>query len=173
MELRPLRPEEDRSRFHSGDAELDRFFHRFAGQNQFKHHLGVTYVGVEEGRILGFATVAPGEVEVDRIPSALRKGLPRYPSPVLRLGRLAVDAAARGKGLGAALLRFTLQLAARMSDDYGCVGVLVDAKPGAVDFYRRYGFVPLEVLEGGSEARPVPVVMFLSLRAINQALGSG
>ena len=37
----------------SGDADLDRFFHKFAGQNQFRHYVGVTYVAVADRRILG------------------------------------------------------------------------------------------------------------------------
>jgi predicted N-acetyltransferase YhbS len=99
-----------------------------------------------------------------------RKKLPRYPLPVLRLARLAVDESACGQGLGAQLLRFVLQLALRMADDYGCVGVVVDAKPDALDFYARYGFTPVEALGAPSDARPQPTPMFLSLRSIKKAL---
>ena len=63
---------DDRSQFRSGDPDLDRFFHKFAGQNQFRHHVGVTYVAVEDRRVLGFATVAPGHVEIDGLPVAAR-----------------------------------------------------------------------------------------------------
>jgi GNAT superfamily N-acetyltransferase len=128
MEIRALREGDDRSQLRSGDLDLDRFFHKFAGQNQFKHYLGVTYVTVEVGRILGFATVAPGHVEIDGLPVSVRKKLTRYPLPVLRLARLAVDQPVRGQGLGRQLLRFVFQLALRMASDYGCVGVVVDAK---------------------------------------------
>ena len=58
-----------------------------------------------------------------------------------------------------------------MSKDYGCVGVAVDAKPQAVDFYNQYGFIPVNVVEGRSDARPQPTVMFLSIRPIKSALG--
>ena len=172
MEIRALREGDDRSQLRSGDPDLDRFFHKFAGQNQFKHYLGVTYVAVEGGRILGFATVAPGHVEVDGLPVSVRKKLPRYPLPVLRLARLAVDQAARGQGLGRQLLRFVFQLALRMASDYGCVGVVVDAKADAVDFYRQYGFISVELVEGQSDARPAPIPMFLATRAIRGAVGA-
>jgi hypothetical protein len=43
----------------------------------------------------------------------------------------------------------------RMADDYGCVSVLVDAKPDAVDFYAKYGFIPVDLIEGQSEPRRV------------------
>jgi GNAT superfamily N-acetyltransferase len=167
MEIRVLREGDDRSLFHSGDSDLDRFFHQFAGQNQFKHYVGVSYVAVEERRILGFATIAPGHVEIEGLPGPARKKLPRYPLPVLRLARLAVDESARGQGVGAQLLRFVLDLAVRMANEYGCVGVVVDAKPDAVDFYAKYGFMRVEAVEGLSDARPQPIPMFLSMRALS------
>jgi GNAT superfamily N-acetyltransferase len=171
MEIRALSEGDDRSQFQSGDPELDRFFHKFAGQNQFKHYVGTTYVAVDGRQILGFATVAPGHVEIEGMPASMRRKLPRYPLPVLRLARLAVDASARGQGLGSQILRFVLGLGVRMANDYGCVGVVVDAKPDAVEFYTGYGFVPLEVIEGQADARPQPTAMFLSMRAITGAGG--
>lgn len=166
MEIRALREADDRSSFASGNPDLDRFFHRFAGQNQFRHHLGVTYVAVEGERILGFATVAPGHLEIEGVPAALRKRLPRYPLPVLRLARLAVDVAARGLGLGEALLRFVLRLALDLAESVGCSGVVVDAKPDAAPFYERHGFLPLTAVQGASDERPAPLPMFLGIRAI-------
>jgi GNAT superfamily N-acetyltransferase len=172
MEIRALREQDDRSRFSSGDPDLDRFFHRFAGQNQFKHYLGVTYVAVDDGTILGFATVAPGHVEIDDLPASALKKLPRYPLPVLRLARLAVDLNARCQGLGRQLLRFVFRVVFQMASDYGCMGIVVDAKPDAMDFYRQYGFVSLDVVKGQSDARPAPIPMFLDLRSIREALGA-
>ncbi|MGH9885346.1 MAG: GNAT family N-acetyltransferase [bacterium] len=169
MEIRILQPSDDRSAFRSGDVDLDRFLQRYAGQNQFRHHLGSTYVAVDQGRILGYATVAPGQLEIDDLPGSLRKKLPAYPLPILRLARLAVDEAARGQGLGKELLRFVLQLAIRLARDYGCTGVLVDAKAEAEAFYEKLGFVPLEVIEGQSDARPAPTPMFLSVWEIQAA----
>ena len=169
MEIRALREADERSAFRSGDPDLDRFFHRFAAQNQFKHFVGVTYVALEEGRILGFATVAPGHVEIEGLPAAARRKLPRYPLPVLRLARLAVDGRAQGQGLGGQLLRFVLQLATRMAGDFGCAGVVVDAKRGAVEFYAKHGFIPLEAVHGQADSRPRPTAMFLAMRAIRGA----
>jgi GNAT superfamily N-acetyltransferase len=166
MEIRALRPGDDRSAFQSGDEALDRFFRRYAGQNQFRHYLGVTYIAVEGDRILGFATVAPRHVEADDLPERVRKKLPRYPVPMLGLARLAVDSSARSAGIGRELLRFVLKLASRMADEAGCAGVIVDAKPGAVDFYATYGFVPFEPLEGQSDARPQPQAMYLMMQDI-------
>jgi GNAT superfamily N-acetyltransferase len=170
MEVRRLREDDDRTSFSCGDDDLDRFFRRFAGQNQFRSHIGTTYVAVDDdGAILGYATVAAGDLEIDGLPPAARKKLPRYPLPVLRLARLAVDQRAQGKGLGKLLLRYVFELAWRMSLELGCIGVVVDAKEAAVGFYQAYGFFELEVVEGQQQTRPQPRAMFLPLKEIEAA----
>src|ERR1700685_3747616 len=100
MEIRALRPSDDRSVFQSDDEALDRFFRKYAGQNQFRHYLGVAYVAVEDSRVLGFATVSPGQLDVEGLPAATRTKMPRYPLPILRLARLAVDRSAQAQGPG-------------------------------------------------------------------------
>lgn len=168
-EIRPLRPEDDRSAFSCGQPDLDRFFHHYAGQNQFRLHLAVTYVAAAEGRLLGFATVSVGSLERRTLPSArMRRRLPGYPLPVLRLARLAVDRRARGLGVGRAVLRHVLSLALDQRDSLGCIGVVTDAKPDAVAFYRRYGFEPLEgVREGALHGETT--ALFLALGAADEA----
>lgn len=97
------------------------------------------------------------------MPASKGRRLPRYPVPVLRLARLAVDGSAKGRGVGSALRRSVLLLAARMSDEVGCVGLVVDAKPDAVAFYEKLGFIHLEVVAGELGDRPQPLPMFLEL----------
>lgn len=166
IEVRRLESDDDRAAFSSGDPDLDRFFHRFAGQNQFRHHIGTTYVGVVEGSLAGYVTLSASHIEGEAVPVKLRRRLPDYPLPTLRLARLAVDARLQGRGVGLALLRAVFDVSIRMRDDLGCVGVVVDAKPDAVSFYQRFGFVILDVLEGRLGERPEPVVMFLAIGTI-------
>lgn len=169
LEIRPLRPDDDRSGFSCGQPDLDRFFHHYAGQNQFKLHLAVSYVALVKGRLMGFATVSAGSLERRNLPSArMRRRLPGYPLPVVRLARLAVDRRAQGLGIGRALLRHVLSLALEQRDALGCVGVVTDAKPEALSFYTRYGFEPLEgVREGALHGGAVP--LFLPLSAVAEA----
>jgi GNAT superfamily N-acetyltransferase len=169
--VRPLEPSDDRSAFRSGNIDLDRFFQRYAGQNQFRHHIGTTWVAATEARILGFATISAAHLEVGELPEALRRKLPAYPLPVLRLARLAVAEEAKGLGIGRELLRAVFTLAWRMADDFGCVGVVVDAKLDAVGFYERLGFNALVHGKGGLGDRPEPTAMFLELGAIQRPDG--
>lgn len=161
VEVRPLQRSDDRSGFSCGEPQLDRFFQHYAGQNQFKLHLAVTYVAVVEARIVGFATVAASSVERASVPGGPLSGrLPAYPLPVLRLARLGVDTRAQGLGIGKALLRHVLGLAIEQRDRLGCIGVVADAKPGVVPFYESFGFVPLEgVREGMVKGEPIPVFL--------------
>lgn len=170
MEIKALKESDNRSCFCSGDHDLDRFFAKYAGQNQFRHHIGTTYVAIEINRILGFATVTAGHIEVDKASVALRKRFPRYPLPILRLARLAIDESAQNRGIGRKLLRYVFQIALKMSADYGCVGLVVDAKPEAVEFYSRFGFKALDVIEGQLAVRPRPISMFLSIREIKASV---
>ncbi|MBK8254488.1 MAG: GNAT family N-acetyltransferase [Polyangiaceae bacterium] len=169
ISVRKLLLDDERDQFNSGDPDLDRFFKRFAGQNQFKHYVGTTYVAVENNRIVGFATVSAAQVEVQNLPASKQTRLPRYPLPVLRLARLAVDKSAQGKGVGLTLLKAVFILARAMASDFGCIGVIVDAKPNAVTFYERYGFAALELVTGELGDRPAPVAMFLEIGAIPKA----
>ena len=171
MEIRVLLPFDDRSGFSSGNIELDRFFQRFAGQNQFRVQLGVTHVAVERGQILGFATVSAAQVKLAQLPELERRKLPAYPVPVIRLSRMAVATTAQGRGVGAALLRHVNLLAVELSTNkIGCVGVLVDAKAEARDFYARYGFIELELQAGELPPHFQATPMFLGVQKIKAAL---
>ncbi|MEI8257076.1 MAG: GNAT family N-acetyltransferase [Deltaproteobacteria bacterium] len=167
VEIRALQPSDERESFRSGDEALDLYFHRYAGQNQFRHHLGVTYIALERSTILGFVTVSPGQLDADALPS--RKRRPPYPVPVLRVARLATGEAHRGRGVGKALLRFAIELAEKMREELGCVGLVVDAKPAADGFYEALGFVAIGLIEGASAEVPRPTPMFIALSSVPPA----
>ena len=169
VRVRRLEPRDDRTEFRSGNIDLDRFFQRYAGQNQFRHHIGTTYVAVQGDRILGFVTVSSGEMVAEKVEKSLRRRLPAYPLPILRLARLAVDERFQGHGIGRLLLRAMLQLALEMRDRFGCIGVVVDAKLDAVTFYSSLGFTSIDLISGDLGDRPEPVVMFLPIGQIAAA----
>ena len=169
VRVRRLESRDDRTEFRSGNIDLDRFFQRYAGQNQFRHHIGTTYVAVQGDRIVGFVTVSSGEMVAEKLAKSLRRRLPAYPLPILRLARLAVDDRFQGHGIGRLLLRAMLELALEMSDRFGCIGVVVDAKPDAVTFYSSLGFTPIDLISGDLGDRPEPIAMFLPVGQIAAA----
>jgi GNAT superfamily N-acetyltransferase len=173
MLIRPLRVEDDaaRKRFGSGNDALDAFLQKYAKQNHFRHHVGTTHVAIAEasaplpiGEILGYVTVSPSSIA---LPENVRGSLPKYPElPVLLVARLATASAARGAGIGRALLAYAFDLAVELSDKLGCVGVITDPKDDqAVAFYGKLGFVTLDVTPSPGCARPPMFVRVDTIRA--------
>lgn len=136
-----LGAEHRREGFDCGDAALNDFLLRQAGQQQ-RRGFGKTYVALADDgvSIIGFVTVSAGQVATSALSSQAK--LPRYPAPVLRIGRLAVDARHQGKGVGQDLLAFALRLAVEFSQRVGLYAVVVDAKHDkAKAFYVKLGFI--------------------------------
>jgi GNAT superfamily N-acetyltransferase len=163
--ISPLQRSDDRSAFRSVNIDLE----RCAGQHQFQHHLRRTYVAVTPEPVCGFVTISPGELTVESIPRSVRARLPAYPPPILRISRLAVNERDQGKGVGSLLLKAMFGLALDLRDRFGCMGVIVDAKPGAVGFYEGLGLMKLDVTSGDLGDRPEPIPMFLSAKEIARA----
>lgn len=89
-----------------------------------------------------------GRAVVAIMPENIQKKLPRYPVPVARIGRLAVDKSFQGQGLGEELLIHALQSVANVSETVGVYAVVVDAKNEKSEkFYKRYGFLNLNSKE--------------------------
>ena len=172
LEIRALRKSDDRDAFSCGNAELDRFFRYYAGQNQFKLRIATTYVALSGATIVGFATVCPATLRAQDVPdNKIRKRLPAYPVPILRLARLGVAQEVQKLGIGKGLLRYVLQLACMQRDLAGCAGVIVDAKQEAIPFYQRLDFLPLRGAKSGTLHGGL-TPMFLSMKKIELALGT-
>ena len=170
MQIRILTKHDDRSGFSCGEIEIDYFFQKFAGQNQFKHFIGTTYVATDDKEIFGFVTVSSGSLSRNTLPSYLQKRLPHYPLPILHIVRIGVAQKYQKKGIGKELMFSAFKLALEQKERVGCVGVVVDAKEHAITFYQKLGFVALEAVGGLSKARPLPIPMFLPIQTIQKAL---
>lgn len=130
-----------RAGFDCGEGALNDFLLRQAGQLQ-RRGFGKTYVALADDgvTIAGYVSVSAGQVATIQLPEGLK--LPRYPVPMLRVGRLAVDVRHQGGGIGQDLLAFALQLALEFSQQVGLYAVLFEAKNNKVKaFYTRLGFI--------------------------------
>lgn len=152
-----------RADFDCGIESLNDFLKRYALQN-LRKNVNVTIVTVSEDnpkKILGYYSVSMAQVNFENLPTDLAKGIPRYPVPAMRIGRLAVDRATQGAGLGGELLRHALYRALELSREVGTCIVLVDAlDENAKGFYERYGFVSLVDL---------PLSLVLPMETISEA----
>ena len=62
-------------------------------------------------------------------------------APALKVGRLACHVNWQGRGIGRALIRFSLETLTVISMKAGCGLLSVDSLPKAVPFYKSLGFV--------------------------------
>ena len=131
----------------------------------------MTYVAVDKaapGVVLGYFTLVASSISRDRLPKKLVRGLPSYDLPLILLARLAVDKRFAGRGLGRALLAEAFRIALLVADEVGCRSMVTDAYRDKINWYAKYGFVPIE---GASEDGPQK--MFLDLRTIRAAMQTG
>jgi ribosomal protein S18 acetylase RimI-like enzyme len=133
----------DRSQFASGSPALDRYLREQVSQD-IRRRVAACFVALtDEQRIAGYYTLATASVPLTDLPDDWRRKLPRYGFvPAILMGRLAVDAAFKGKGLGGVLLVNALRRAA--SAEIPAAMLVVNAKDDqAAAFYRHHGFTAL------------------------------
>jgi len=127
--------------FFCGNDELDTYLKEFARQNH-KKGIGKSFVALAEDRVIGYFTISMGWVEFVEIPNDYNRGIPKYPAPVARIGRLAVDTQFQGKKIGTALLIDSLKKILEASKTIAAYAVVVDAKNDSVKrFYNGFGFI--------------------------------
>ena len=156
----PLGSQHERSSFCSDSQLLNRYLREQVTQD-IRRRVTACFVALSDAsRIAGYYTLASGSVLLADLPATIGKRLPRYPSvPVVRMGRLAVDQAYKGQGLGGALLADALARCART--EIAAFALLVDAKDeAAVSFYRHHGLIALP---------QAPMTLFLPLATVRRA----
>jgi ribosomal protein S18 acetylase RimI-like enzyme len=158
--LAPLDVAHDRARFNSGSEPLNRYLREQVTQDT-RRRVAACFVALADGqRIAGYYTLASASLLLADLPPSTGKKLPRYPTvPAVRMGRLAVDQAFKGQGLGGALLAHAISRAAR--SEIAAFAMMVDAKDAAAAaFYRHHGFIALP---------DSPLTLFLPLATIQRS----
>lgn len=135
----------DRSAFTCGAPELDRYIREQATQDM-RRNIARVFVALDPGLtvVQGYYSLSAASFAKQGPPAAEARRLPHYPIPAVLLGRLAVDAGTRGRGLGAHLLMDALDRIDRASQLLAVHAIIVDARDKAAElFYRKFGFMPL------------------------------
>jgi len=143
--IEPLSSRHNLKDFDCGEDSMNRYLRHFAWQND-KIGLSRTFVVVEDGEkhVKGYYALSSGNITYDDVPGE-KKGWPKYPVPIVLIGRFAADLRARGQRLGEMLLIDALKRSAQVSNEVGCYAVVVDAlNDRARDFYLKYGFMQLD-----------------------------
>lgn len=147
--ISPLDGSFQKDSFDCGKPQLNEYLKQRAGQDEERRYSKtfVAATGKESKEVLGYYSTSASCIEFKNIPehNDIPKNLPKYPAPVMLIGRLAVDIRMQGKGLGATLLMHALSRAVSVSSEMGIFAVRVDALDlEAKEFYQHYGFVPCQ-----------------------------
>jgi GNAT superfamily N-acetyltransferase len=157
--IEKLRPDHPIEGFDCGQEELNRYLLRYAWMNQ-QAGAAQSYVGLAGEIIVGYYTLAVGQVIREEAPERIIKGLARHPVPIMLLARLAVDRRWHGQGVGKALLKDAMQRTLQAADIAGIRTFVVHAKDeGAVGFYQKFDFIP---------SPPDPMHLFLLLKDVRR-----
>lgn len=143
-DIERLADHHERGPFASGDEPLDRYLKTQAGQD-IRRRAAAVFVAVEADttRVCGYYTLAAAQLDAGAISDAARGKLPRYPQfPAALVGRLAVDTAHGGQGLGKALVADAVARAVAV-DTLPVMFVVVEAYEHRRGFYERQGFLPI------------------------------
>ncbi|MDO9267819.1 MAG: GNAT family N-acetyltransferase [Methylobacter sp.] len=142
--------------FACGVDSLDNWLKKRAYPNQI-NGASRTYVVSEGKRVVAYYCLASGALELNNTPASIRRNMPD-PVPIVLLGRLAVDKAYQGRGLGVALLQDATVRTAQAAGILGIRGLLVNAlSVEAKAFYQHHGFV---------SSPTQPMTLILSLKRI-------
>jgi len=161
--IEPLNANHDRSTFKSGVEALDRYFASQATQD-IRRRMSACFVAGERGTttIAGYYTMATSSMPLPDLAPDTAKKMPRYPLvPAVRIGRLAVSASHRGKGIGAGLLLDGIARAFRA--EITAFALVVDANDdAAAAFYEHHGLVAFA---------SAPMTLYLPLAEAARQLG--
>ncbi|MFB2983871.1 GNAT family N-acetyltransferase [Microseira sp. BLCC-F43] len=150
--------------FNSGNPELDRYLKQYALQND-RDGISRTFVAFSSEvsqMSAGYYSCCAGAFASENFPVDLRVSLPRYPTRVILIGKLAVDRSMQGRGLGKHLLFHALENALNVSQKVEFFAVRVDAiDETAKEFYTKFGFRALP---------DIPLSLYLRIETFKQAL---
>ena len=133
------------SDFDSGEAILDNWLRHRAWHN-LQVAASRTYVVCPKHslRIVGYFALSMGQILAQEATGSMRRNMPKQ-IPAVMLGRLAVDRAWQGKGLGRALLA-AIRRSLAASGQVSARLLIVHAVSSAAEvFYLHHGFTRLPV----------------------------
>ena len=143
--IEPLDQRHNRTAFSCGLPELDRYLAQQASQDVRRRIARVFVCTANDSHeVLGFYTLSAVSINLASLPKELSRKLPHHPVPCALIGRLAVNRASQGQGLGRMLLADAVKRVVAAGETVAMHALIVDAaNDGARHFYQGFGFMPL------------------------------
>jgi len=130
--------------FSCENEELEKHIKQYAFNHQ-KEGLFQTYFYVDDNdNFLGYISVAVATIERTKIEDELDiSSSIKYSIPAIKITRLCVFDNFCSRGVGTLLMTFANILAVVQQKKLGCRALIVDSKPEAIEFYKRFNFVEI------------------------------
>ncbi len=149
----PLTADHDTAAFQCVHGALNTWLQKRALANSVTGASRTFVVATTDRQVVGYYALAAGSISAASAPGRFRRNMPD-PLPLIVLGRLAVDSAWAGRGIGAGLLKDAVLRSLQASELIGVRALLCHAIDNqAKAFYLKHGFVespadPLTVMLG-------------------------
>ena len=137
----PLASQHRLEGFDCGKPSLNDWLLHHAGQAQGSGS-AKTFVVADDDRVAGYFSLTVGQIDTLDAPERVRKGMGRYPIPVVILARLAVARQDQGRGIGFGLLQDAIRRTLMVAEQAGIRALLTHPiDEAAARFYARFGFI--------------------------------
>ncbi|MDQ3003158.1 MAG: GNAT family N-acetyltransferase, partial [Fibrobacterota bacterium] len=119
----PLEPRHPVSQFDCGKPSLNEWLIRHAHLAQTSGS-AKTYVVLDRNRLAGYFSLTVGQIDAGEAPERVRKGMGRFPIPVVIVARLAVSRADQGRGIGRGMLQDAIRRTVLIAEQAGIRALL-------------------------------------------------
>jgi GNAT superfamily N-acetyltransferase len=138
----PLAAQHRLEGFDCGKRALNDWLVRHARQAQGSGSAKTFVVAEDDDRVAGYFSLTVGQVDTLDAPERIRRGMGRYPVPVVILARLAVSREYQGRGIGVGMLQDAVRRTLAIAEQAGVRAMLVHPiDEDAARFYTRFGFI--------------------------------
>ena len=140
-EPEPLGAQHRPEGFDCGKPALNDWLPRHARQAQGSGS-AKTFIVADDDQAAGYFSLTVGQVDTLEAPERIRKGMGKYPVPVVILARLAVSTQDQGRGIGFGLLQDAIRRTMLIAEQAGIRAMLshpLDEE--AARFYTHFGFI--------------------------------
>ena len=126
--------------FDCGQPSLNEWLIRHAQQAQASGS-AKTWVVASGNQVVAYFSLTVGQADVLEVPERVRKGMGRYPVPVVILARLATALTHQGQGIGVGMLQDAIRRTLGIAEQAGVRALLTHPiDEAAARFYQRFGF---------------------------------
>jgi len=127
--------------FDCSKPTLNHWLQHHARQAQTSGSARTFVVADEEHRVAGYFSLTVGQVDTVEAPERIRRGMGRFPLPVVILARLAVTRENHGCGIGVGMLQDAIRRTLVIAEQAGIRAILTHPiDEDAARFYTRFGF---------------------------------